>query len=97
MARTQQELTDPRVQGQHRPRGVTTELDRQTEAEVITSFVPARRSKAKTASTDDRAELRAAAEALVRRCRMEQGLPPKISDPGLVAKIVALVRPTIED
>jgi len=42
-------------------------------------------------------ELAAAARDLVRRARTAQGLPAKVTDPGTIARIVALLQPVVDD
>jgi hypothetical protein len=41
--------------------------------------------------------IRQAARELVERARSEQGLPPKIKDPGVIGRVVALLQPVVED
>jgi len=38
-----------------------------------------------------------AARELVERARSEQGLPPKIKDPAVIGRVVALLQPVVED
>ena len=42
-------------------------------------------------------DLAVAAKDLVHRARAEQGLPPKIADPSVIARVVALLQPVIDD
>lgn len=41
--------------------------------------------------------IREAARQLVERARAEQGLPPKINDPAVIGRVVALLQPVVED
>ncbi len=41
--------------------------------------------------------IREAARELVTRARAEQGLPPKIKDPAVISRVVALLQPVVED
>ncbi|MCA1853422.1 MAG: hypothetical protein LC647_13790 [Beggiatoa sp.] len=41
--------------------------------------------------------IREAARELVARARAEQGLPPKIKDPTVIGRVVALLQPVVED
>ena len=41
--------------------------------------------------------IRQAARELVARARAEQGLPPKINDPAVIGRVVALLQPVVDD
>jgi hypothetical protein len=41
--------------------------------------------------------IREAARELVARARAEQGLPPKINDPAVIGRVVALLQPVVDE
>jgi hypothetical protein len=42
-------------------------------------------------------DIASAARDLVRRARSAQGIPPKITEPSIISRIVALLQPDIDD
>jgi hypothetical protein len=45
----------------------------------------------------ENSRIKAAAAELARRTRAEQALPPKIKDPAVISRVVALLQPLIEE
>jgi hypothetical protein len=81
VARAKRDLQDTKVQGQRDLREVDLVVSKDGGA----------------AQNGHVSELKETATRLVRKARAEQGLPPKIEDPGAIARVVALIQPEIED
>lgn len=81
MATAKRELTDTRVQGRPDNRDRLAGVETTAERAVVS----------------DDGDLRASVREMVRRAREEQGLPPKITDPAVISRIVALLQPDVDE
>lgn len=113
MATAKRDLTDTQVQGPplnqrdarlaDTTRGDATEplRDRNISHNESDLHVGLNQAEIEAAPSRDRGsangKMAKAAQELVRRTRAEQGLPPRIEDPTVIARIIALLQPVIDD
>lgn len=112
MATAKRDLTDTQVQGPplnqrdarlDTTRGDATESlrDRNISHNESDLHVSLNQAEIEAAPSRDRGsangKMAKAAQELVRRTRAEQGLPPRIEDPTVIARIIALLQPVIDD
>ena len=109
MAKAKQDLSNPQVQGQHRPSGEASGDETLNDA-IRTGSDPATSAASATevgrpiglvgrqrVGDGGDADIRAVAQHLVRRTREKQGLPPKVEAPGAISRIATLLEPAVDD